>query len=740
MNRFWALLLLLSYLPFAPRAHAQQRLTKQQEKNLVAFARIFGYVRYFHPSDEAQTISWPMLATKGSRQMLAVRDDAELVRELNALFQPLGPTIRIFPTSQPVKFDPAALQPPAAARATKVVSWQHQGIYTGEGKAYHSTRLNRPGTTANVISLASNADVSKFAGLPYEIEVSWRRGKNSPTATFAITHRQTLGGLENRRATQRQTNQTLTTAGKRYLFSGKIDSAARRLAVSLSLPPGFDDSLNVHVVVIIKGKKVRLPLESSEAGDPAEKQAIEVAFSSPDLLTEPLFKEQSQLGDYVAREVVPGISCLIPLALAADQAHTYPIGDSLRLNQLHVRPADRAKYPAEWARYQGERTLGLPEVRLADVVESWNALRHGYAYWGSASVPPDTLLHQTLRRAYADNTTVGFVRTLRLMLAALNDGHAWVTTSFEEPRNYGVPLRFGRAAGQVVVAHVPFPKETPQVRRGDVVEAIDGVPAEQVLAERARFVSGSPQGKEYQAFWSLASTPKNLPAALRLRRGDSLRTVTLPRKQNSGMLSPPAQANGWLAPGVYYYNLATFKGKLSPTEYQTLSQAKAVVFDIRNYPAEGLFSLVPLLLTKPSDLGFFYELNMLRPDQEDMRLGPNMGHYAPGPQHLPGRMYFLTDAMTQSYPETFLAMIRGLHLGTLVGRPTSGANGGRTQLALQGGLSIGYSGQIAKNADGSRHHAIGILPDVLVEPTLESVRNGQDLILETALRLAKEGK
>ncbi len=733
-----SLSVLLTLLAVGPPAHAQQRLTQQQEKNLVAFARIFGYVRYFHPSDEAQTISWPMLATKGSRQMLAVQDDAALVRELNNLFQPLGPTIRVFPTSQPVTFDPAALRPPAAARATRVVSWQHQGIATGEGKTYHSIRLNRPGTAADGMPLASNVDVSKFAGLPYKLALSWRRGKNSPHATFAITHRQTLGGLENRRATQRQANQTLTAAGRRYLFSGKIDSAARRLDIALSLPPGFDDSLHVTAAVIVQGKQVLLPLAPGEAGDPAEKQTIEVAFSSPDLLAEPLFKEQSQLGDYVAREVVPGISCLVPLALAADKAHTYPVGDSLKLNQLHVRPADRAKYPAEWARYQGERTLGLPEVRLADVVEGWNALRHGYAYWASASVPPDTLLPQTLRRAYADNTTIGFVRTLRLMLAALNDGHAWVTTTFEEPRNYGLPLRFGRAAGQVVVAHVPFPKETPQVRRGDVVEAIDGVPAEQVLAERARFVSGSPQNKEYQAFWSLASTPNDRPAALRLRRGDSLRTVTLPRQKNVGMWLPQPPANGWLAPGVYYYNLATFREKLSPADYQTMSQAKAVVFDIRNYPQEGLFSLVPLLLTKPSDLGFIYDMNMLRPDQEGLRSGSNVSHYAPGLQHLPGRMYFLTDAVTQSYPETFLAMVRGLHLGTLVGRPTSGANGGRTQLALQGGLSIGYSGQRVLNADGSRHHAIGIQPDILVEPTLESVRKGQDLILETALRLAKE--
>jgi C-terminal processing protease CtpA/Prc len=101
-------------------------------------------------------------------------------------------------------------------------------------------------------------------------------------------------------------------------------------------------------------------------------------------------------------------------------------------------------------------------------------------------------------------------------------------------------------------------------------------------------------------------------------------------------------------------------------------------------------------------------------------------------------MFFLTDANTQSAPETFLALIRAFKLGTLVGRPTSGANGNTNSYPLQGGFSISYSGLYTLNADGSRHHAIGIRPDVLVIPTLESVRNEQDLPLEIALKLAQE--
>ena len=61
------LLLPLFFLALAAQGQAPQALTQQQEKNLVAFARLFGYVRYFHPSDEAQTISWPMLACTAAR-------------------------------------------------------------------------------------------------------------------------------------------------------------------------------------------------------------------------------------------------------------------------------------------------------------------------------------------------------------------------------------------------------------------------------------------------------------------------------------------------------------------------------------------------------------------------------------------------------------------------------------------------------------------------------------------------
>lgn len=749
MSKF-GLLFLLSYVLWAPRVYAQQRLTKQQEKNLVAFAHLYGYVQYFHPSDEAQRVHWRMFSLKGSRQMLAAKNDKELIQRLNNLFQPLGPTIRVFPTSQHQQFDPTTLQPPATAPATKVVSWQHQGLNTGSldyGKGFRKVRLNRPARETNTVTTAKDVDISRFAGQPYEIAITLSAKEGSRDFAFELACAQLLGDKYNLNAAQHLGRQSLTRQPQTYTFTGTFAASARTLDATFVFPAAMGNgaikfnTINIEIFVVVAGQRVRLPTATAKP-DWATKQEIELTLSSNDLLAEPLFAEQLHLGDHVSRELAPGISCLVPLALAGDATHTYPVGDSLRLRQLHVQLADYLKYPAEWSQYERPDQLTLPEVRVSNIVNAWNCLRHGYAYWSSASAPPDALLHRALRQAYQDSTYVGFDHTLRVLMAPLNDGHGFVAPAKQLPSR-DVPLLLGKVENQVVVLRALTADLAAQVQPGDIVLRIDGVPARKVLRERASLVSGSPQLKEFQALLQLLSGPAAQPLDLKLRRGRTTWHLRLPRlfipeTGRTGNLVTAQRPDQWLAPGVYYVDLATYHRPFSAQAYyDTLARAKTVIFDIRGYPGEGLFDLVGMLLKAPAETTILYNLNMLRPDQEDLRLAPEVSRDAPGPRHLSGKMFFLTDANTQSYPETFLALIRAYQLGTLVGRPTSGANGNINNYVMQGGFSISYSGLYVLNADGSRHHAIGIQPDVLVAPTIESVRKGQDLILDTALKLAQ---
>jgi C-terminal processing protease CtpA/Prc len=85
-----------------------------------------------------------------------------------------------------------------------------------------------------------------------------------------------------------------------------------------------------------------------------------------------------------------------------------------------------------------------------------------------------------------------------------------------------------------------------------------------------------------------------------------------------------------------------------------------------------------------------------------------------------------------------LAVVKHHDLGTIVGEPTAGANGGINPFKLPGGYTIQWTGQRVRKHDGSQHHLVGIRPDVEAERTIEGVRNGRDEVLQMALDVIRD--
>jgi hypothetical protein len=89
-------------------------LNGQGLDNLITFTRVLGYVRHFHPSDEAAAADWTRLAIEGMRAIEPARDSTDLARRLEAFFQPIAPTVRVFRTGKRPPL-PRELFPPETA-------------------------------------------------------------------------------------------------------------------------------------------------------------------------------------------------------------------------------------------------------------------------------------------------------------------------------------------------------------------------------------------------------------------------------------------------------------------------------------------------------------------------------------------------------------------------------------------------------------------------------------------------
>src|SRR5215813_7046793 len=132
------------------RAEPPRPLTARGLENLVAFTRLLGYVRHFHPSDEAAAADWNTFAITAISAVEDAKNAADLSQKLEFIFRPVAPTVRVFPTTEHPT-PPRELSPPPNESALRVVSWRHQGFgqKTRQNSIYKSERVwqEAPGGT-----------------------------------------------------------------------------------------------------------------------------------------------------------------------------------------------------------------------------------------------------------------------------------------------------------------------------------------------------------------------------------------------------------------------------------------------------------------------------------------------------------------------------------------------------------------------------------------------------------------
>src|SRR5215210_5836999 len=133
--------------------------------NLVAFTRLLGYVRYFHPSDAAAETDWDAFAIQGVKAVEGASSPEDLARRLEELFRPIAPTVRVFPMGKapemPLELMPAGSDPGSIAR----IAWRHLGVGTGNGQSLYSSRRidSKTPLLDNAANLAQEVDAKALA-------------------------------------------------------------------------------------------------------------------------------------------------------------------------------------------------------------------------------------------------------------------------------------------------------------------------------------------------------------------------------------------------------------------------------------------------------------------------------------------------------------------------------------------------------------------------------------------------
>ena len=720
--------------------------------NLRAFAKVFGYVRYFHPSDEAAALDWDAMAIHGAGLVKEAKSTRALATALRGLFSPVAPTVMIQPDSEDAP-DPLGLFP-QSTESLKPVSWQHLGLGSGfANSAYSSVRRNRVNTLNAMTGggvVTQSIDARPLRGREVRLRAFLRTDVRGLAGRAQLWLRVDRAGGQRGFFDNMMDRPVRTRSWTEFEIKGSVADDAERVVFGAILNghgglwlddvrletrtadgeweaaavanPGFEvkgtDDLPAGWTAAVQSCLYRVVADNPHGGGFSlrmEGRQIPQA--------DRLFEAESRIGDVVRKPLGAGLSCVVPLALWSDEKTTLPRGNAATLEKLTAALDGVASR---------KLTAEDEDVRLGGVIIAWNVFQHFFPYFDQVQVDWDDVLTRSLEKALTDKTADEFEVTLKSMVAALQDGHGNVG-SMKPGLETGPPFVVGWVEDSVVVTASLDPEN---FKPGDVILAIDGRPADEIVKKSWDLISGSQQWKEHKFNWTFGAGPAGSTAKVRLRRDGQEVETSFVRPQD--WRPEPAGGPGLrkLAGGVYYVDLSTATWNEIAAKIADIAAAKGVVFDLRGYP-NGNHQVLSHLLSGPDTSKAWMRIPQITvPDHESPLSYLEMGWGLPPlTPHIRGRVVFITDGRAISYAESVMGFVEYYKLGEIIGEPTAGANGNVNIIYLPGGFRITWTGMRVVKHDGTQHHTVGIRPTIPLRPTVQGIRAGRDELLEKALEV-----
>ena len=723
-----------------------QNETNRKVKNIETFARLYGYARWFHPSDEAQEIDWDKFAVLGIQKVENIKSPKALRDTLYCLFSPIVQGLQIYKSNKPEIFNLDTLLSPDLSR--KQVAWQHNGVFLGETPSiYRSERTNKfeNKSESGVTKVLTN--ISHLSGKEVKLSGYFKKRDtdNRGSAQVAIYPITSMNEIENDKHEAIIESQEW----KKYELVLTIPEETNGIIYSLEVGGDCEvwaddfeflvnnggkwepaDTLNMgfeHGEISVSGSQTgdywraymqHHLFEISDVTPHSGKYCLKIGYTGK------LFDRMPQSDEVIREQIGNNITCVIPLFLLTNNGATYP--------KTEISVLTRLKSEIDNIDYDGEFNS---QVNLASVVIAWNVLQHFFPYFDVIDTDWESVLGKTLKSTLANKRKSDFYIALSEMVAKLDDGHGIVYGE----QIHSLPIRTELVENQIVITE----SNHLQLKRGDIVKKIDGKPVMKVLYETEKMVSGSPQLRRHRALNILGSKFDLAETNLVIIRDGMEKNVTIPNSRDGNIFFNPIDDRQYLSgtiveiePGIYYINMTNCTENDFDQKIDVLANAKAVIYDQRGGSRLTFFHIVPYLIEEPVVSAWWNIPQIIYPDRRGLEFSKSNWDIQPKQPLFKSQTIIINVPSIVSSGETMMGIIDHYNLATTVGGPTAGCNGNVNQINLPCGYRVWWTGMKVLKHDGSQLYLKGFQPDYPVNRTIQAVSEGRDEYLETALKIA----
>lgn len=445
-----------------------------------------------------------------------------------------------------------------------------------------------------------------------------------------------------------------------------------------------------------------------------------------------------------------------------------------------------------WASYQ--HTPWTTEQKLFALSKFWMETKRNYAYMDRFGAERwDSLYRSYIGPTVQTRNDDEFFRLLQRFCAQLQNELTFVRQSRDFPQTAvhfedGWTLRLIDVGGRVTVSEVSEDKAA-LVPPGSEVLAVDGQRVEARLEDvMSRVPASTDRVRRRIAVEELLLDLVGTPHEVEFGRPDGTQTTVrlVNRLPDSTRLCETVALPGrswaerresfrleWLPGDVAYLKIGTFRpGRVFKAFHDAFpevrARAKKLIVDLRVNERGSDYMAAEFLshLTRDTVLyGGVWRTRTYDAAQSSWGAGatpadtvdharvrrayqyyndeafsepePSVYRFSPTREELVVPTAILVDDATSGAAEVFLAIAASQPHMTTVGATTSGSAGTVALYELLPGLTCGICTRDVRLPDGKEFVGRGIVPDVVVEETLDDLLEGRDVVLDKALELLR---
>jgi hypothetical protein len=383
-------------------------------------------------------------------------------------------------------------------------------------------------------------------------------------------------------------------------------------------------------------------------------------------------------------------------------------------------------------------------LRLLAFFRYWNIVEYFFPYKYQMDKKWDETLETMLPKFNNSSTELDFHLNMQELVVHLNDGHASLTSTvfYNYLGSKFIPAKYKVIDDKVVVTGFlnDSLSKINDIRIGDVITKANGKTIAEIVKEKQKYVSASNSSVLLKNFDFLMFSGNTDALEIEFVRDGKVAAKTINRYsyQNLKIKFPKKEKWKLLENNIGYVNMAGPSAEDVPEMMKELKDAKAIIFDIRFRPSDVNYEISKYLNSKVQEFAKMTAPDLSYPGKFIWKKPFNSGEA--NKEYYKGKVVIIVNEEAVSHSEWTAMCLQTADNATVIGSQTAGADGNVSRFEIIKGLTTQITGLGVFYPNKKETQRIGIVPDIVVEPTILGIQEGKDEVLDRALLFIEKGK